>query len=185
MSRIRPARSEDCEAIFRLRRELREWLAARGSDQWSVPVPGWADRVRADVEAGNTWVVDDDAGVVVATITVNGSTDPGLWTPDEVHDARFVHRAMVARSLAGRGIGVMLLDRADAEAAHQGAGWLRLDAWTTSPGLHAYYRRHGFRHVRTVHDAATPSAALFERPTLNDPLGPGSATLGRCHAPSL
>ena len=40
--------------------------------------------------------------------------------------------------------------------------WLRLDAWTTNPRLHAYYIDKGFRHVRTVESRV--SSACFQRP---------------------
>ena len=56
-----------------------------------------------------------------------------------------------------------MLDWAADLAAGRGLTWLRLDAWRTSDRLHAYYRRHGFTHMRTVDLPHRGSGAIFQR----------------------
>jgi GNAT superfamily N-acetyltransferase len=43
--------------------------------------------------------------------------------------------------------GEQLLARIADEALEHGIPIMRLDCWRTSTGLHAYYRRLGFRHL--------------------------------------
>lgn len=158
---------DDAPAIHALRAEAREWLSARGSDQW--------DRVRdsdpesprsleGSIRRGDVYVVRDGSAIV-ATITVDTYADPEFWTPeDEPDSALYVHRMIVARSAAGANLGGRLIDWAAQLATERGKRWLRLDAWRSNLDLHAYYARHGFEHVRTVHLPHRGSGALFQRP---------------------
>jgi RimJ/RimL family protein N-acetyltransferase len=41
-----------------------------------------------------------------------------------------------------------------------GLHWLRIYVWTDNIGLHNYYLRSGFKHVRTLGHADYPSGAL-------------------------
>jgi len=160
---IRPGRPDDVATILRWRAETATWLRERyGSDQWAIPFP--PQRVLATITAGQTFMVHRDGQETpVATITVNDFADPVLWTPEErAASAHYVHKLTVVRSEAGRQLGVLLLDWAGRKATANGAQWLRLDCWSTNQRLHAYYRQHGFAHVRTVHERA--SGALFQRP---------------------
>lgn len=171
--RLRNAAGEqDLEAIVSWRAEAAEWLARLGSDQWSgagLDGEEFRRRVRASIHAGQTWMADG-GGVPVGTIAIDEHADPGLWSEAELADAVLVHRMIVPRCAAGRGIGALLLAHAERIAHQQGRGYLRLDAWTTNTRLHHYYRRAGFRHVRTNTAHRSPSAALFERPV--PPRGP-------------
>jgi GNAT superfamily N-acetyltransferase len=76
---------------------------------------------------------------------------------------------MASRSPAARGVGSALLDAAAQLASATGRQRLRLDAWRTNFALHDYYRRNGFKHVRTVDLAHRGSGALFERPVCDKP----------------
>lgn len=163
---VRLARPEDAELVLRLRRESTEWLRSRGHDQWSsddtLPWDKFEARVLAAIDAGTTFTAELD-GEPVGTITVDTVVDPGLWTGEELHDCLVVHRMMVDRRHAGKGIGDALLTRADQQAAELGRSLLRLDAWTTNTRLHDYWRSKGFTLTRVV-ETDFPSAALFERP---------------------
>jgi GNAT superfamily N-acetyltransferase/DNA-binding HxlR family transcriptional regulator/predicted transcriptional regulator len=169
---IRRATRGDVAAVVRLRRQRQEWLAARGSDQWSggLSLKAFRRRVKDSVRAGETWVATTSTGEVIGTIAVDHTAaDQGLWTAEELNTAVIVHRMIVSLDAAGRGIGAALLAHAEQRALATGREWIRLDAWTTNVELHQLYLRHGFRHVRTVTGLATPSAALFERPVGTQP----------------
>jgi GNAT superfamily N-acetyltransferase len=156
---IRPAALADIDVILSMRRERAAWLAGLGQSQWQVPWPRTA--VTAAVSAGQTWMVwDGDDPVASVTLTAWVDTeglwklahDEGaLWRPsDDPADALYVSKLMVPRAYAGAGLGAEILDWAGGRAYDGGLLWLRLDAWTTNEDLHAYYRRLGFAHVRTV-----------------------------------
>jgi len=167
MTAVRPANDADLPAVLALRDEARQWLSARGSDQWSQAWPDpdtMAATIADGIHQGETWCVDGDNGSVIATFTVNRSTYPGLWTEAEQRQpALYVHRLIVARSMSHKGLGAELLDKVTRHARKQGAEFVRVDVWTTNAALHCYYRQHGFRHVRTVDLPGYPSGAVFER----------------------
>jgi GNAT superfamily N-acetyltransferase len=165
--RIRQAATDDLPTILRWRREAAAWLHKQGSDQWSgsgLTRDAFIDRVTDSIQAGETWIAEDDDGSPLGTIAVDSSSDPGLWSEQELKTAFVVHRMITDRSAVGRGVGTRLLDHADDLARRAGRKMLILDAWNTNRGLHAYYESQGFQHVRTITDHRTPSATLFYRP---------------------
>ena len=169
MTVVRPASDADLPAVLALREEARRWLSARGSDQWSQAWPDpdtMASTIADGINRGETWCVDGDDGSVIATLTVNRSAYPGLWTEaEQCQPALYVHRLIVARSMAHKGLGAELLDKVAQYARKQGVEFVRVDVWATNTALHRYYRQHGFRHVRTVDLPGYPSSAVFERST--------------------
>ena len=70
---------------------------------------------------------------------------------------------MLPLDRAGADLGGELLDWASGRTWGAGLTWLRLDAWTSNPRLHAYYVGRDFRHVRTVESRV--SGACFQRPS--------------------
>jgi GNAT superfamily N-acetyltransferase len=165
--KIRQAAITDIPTILRWREEAAAWLNRRGSDQWNdtgLSRDGFTRRVAESIQAGTTWIAEDDDGTPLGTIAIDPTSDPELWTPDELSNAYVIHRMIVDRSAAGRGVGKLMLDHAEWLARRDGRDRLILDAWTSNRDLHAYYESQGFRFVRNVPDHSTPSATLFERP---------------------
>ena len=169
--KVRLAAASDLSTILQWREEAAAWLHKRGSDQWSdagLTRYAFVRRVTESIQAGNTWIVDDDDGTPLGTIAVDSTSDPGLWSPEELERAYVIHRMITDRSAAGRGVGKLMLDHAESLARRDGRRVLILDAWTSNADLHAYYESQGFRYVRTVFGHYTPSATLFERPVAPD-----------------
>ncbi|MBF6171389.1 GNAT family N-acetyltransferase [Nocardia blacklockiae] len=166
--RIRQAQLADLGTICRLRLQRTAWLAERGSNQWTrqgrgLSIELFARAVEHALRAGETWIAEVD-GEPAGTITVNDRADEGLWSPGELADAVVVHYMIVDLRFTGLSVGGALLAHAAAVARARHRTWVRLDAWTTNAGLHAYYGRAGFRLVRLAGPEATgPSGALFER----------------------
>ncbi|MER7015295.1 GNAT family N-acetyltransferase [Saccharopolyspora sp. NPDC000359] len=164
---IRQARDErDADVVATMWTEVSEWLAKQGTDQWQYPVR--IDALKSNVAAGSVWLAEDD-GEPVGTITIDLNSDPGLWSSADLADAVVIHRLVVKRSHAGRGIAAKLLQHAEQVGRRLGRHWIRLDAWTNNTALHDYYRRIGFRFVRKANTEQLPypareSAVLFERP---------------------
>ncbi|XRQ03896.1 GNAT family N-acetyltransferase [Actinomadura welshii] len=97
------------------------------------------------------------------------SVSPG-WTNSTTSsetEAVYLHRLVIHRDYAGRGLGAELIDWAGRKGAsrQRNAELIRIDVWTDNTELHEYYRRQGFTDVaiRTTSDN-TPSGALFEKP---------------------
>ncbi|MFE6589720.1 GNAT family N-acetyltransferase [Streptomyces sp. NPDC057781] len=147
--RICSAQPHDLAKLLAFRQEAAAWLSRLGTDQWQRPYP--ADKLLATIEAGEVFMVRD-GDATAATITLTQDAEEGLWTADELREpSLFINKLTVARTHAGQDLGGRLLDWAGNRGHGAGAEWLRLDAWTTNTDLQAYYLRHGFRHVRTVH----------------------------------
>jgi GNAT superfamily N-acetyltransferase len=167
--KIRQAMITDIPTILRWREDTAAWLSRRGSDQWNdtgLSRESFTRRVTESVKAGTTWIAESDDGTPLGTIAVDSTSDRGLWTAEELEQAYVIHRMIVDRSAAGRGVGALMLDHAELLARRDGRVRLILDAWTSNRDLHAYYESQGFHFVRTVPDHHTPSATLFERPVI-------------------
>jgi GNAT superfamily N-acetyltransferase len=118
------------------------WVNELGFSQWPLPFP--PDELAAAVERGEVYVVEDEEGEAVATVTILRD-DPTYW-PDSPPDALYVHKFAVRRDRAGRGIGSAVVEWANAEAAEAGREFLRLDCLGDNPGIRDYYEGLGFEH---------------------------------------
>jgi ribosomal protein S18 acetylase RimI-like enzyme len=169
--RLRPAVAGDLSTIFSLIEEARTWLPDKGTDQWAEPWPSakaLVSRVRRDLNAGKTWLVED-GGTPVATITCSAAGNRRLWPlPEQAERAVYVARLIVKRSHAGQRIGEALVDWAGVCSQRVwGAKWIRIDVWTDNEALHNYYEKRGFKFytIREFVREYCPSAALFQKPT--------------------
>lgn len=160
---IRRAGPDDVETVAWLWNEAAQWLKERGLDQWQYPVRTHA--IEAAVSAGNCWLVHNNTGQPIATVTLDDDADPRLWKPYEDPDQAFyVHRLVVRQTARQHELGSAVLDWASQRAKSAHKRWLRLDAWTSNRDLHQYYLGRGFTHVRTVAAPDIVSGALFQRP---------------------
>lgn len=160
---IRQARPADTGAIMGLIAEAATWLAGKGLDQWQGPSGRRRLLVRRDIEFGSVFVVIRLCRVV-GTITVDDLADADFWREDDqVRTAHYIHRMVIARSEAGKGLGGSLLDWAAARARIQDKKHLRLDAWSSNVALHRYYTGLDFTMVRNDPVRGRGSGALFER----------------------
>jgi GNAT superfamily N-acetyltransferase len=155
--------------IRELQAEAIAWLATKGTDQWQ---PGSMRNPRRDddrglgpaIVRGEVYLVRDARGEAVATFTLDDHADPEFWTrEDDPESALYLHRMIVRRTVAGKNLGQPILDWCSRETARRGRGKLRLDAWRTNVGLHAYYESQNFRLVRIVSLPHRGSGALFEK----------------------
>lgn len=170
--RIAKATVANLKDVTKLADEARIWLAAKGTDQWQSAWPSDEkrdDRVRKGLNEGQTWIAWDH-DVAVASVSITTEHDPAVWsepgcTCDLSEPAVYVHRLIIARSYAGRGLGAELTDWAGLRASRDyGARWIRIDVWTTNTALHEYYLGVGFERCGSCLDPAYPSAALFQKP---------------------
>ncbi|MEV6811820.1 GNAT family N-acetyltransferase [Micromonospora sp. NPDC051296] len=162
--RIRAATAGDVQQLLDLYEDAQQWLIGQGTDQWANNTrEKMHPRFMRSIEQGECYIAENDAGLV-GMVTVDEYADPEFWRPeDQPGAALYVHRMVVDRASAGRGIGGALLNWAAKVAASKGRRWLRLDAWRTNPALHGYYERQGFTPVRVAELAHRGSGALFQR----------------------
>ncbi|MGW1696507.1 GNAT family N-acetyltransferase [Streptomyces sp. NPDC002399] len=164
-----------------LRTEAEGWLESKGTDQWSDPETGAKaiTKWRVSIDEGRAWVVVDDSETVLATVS-RGPIDRDFWTDDDRPETAFyLYKLIVARHAAGRRLGERLVDWASNLAALEGRDWVRIDTWRTNEGLHGYYERIGFEHVRTESPPHRRSGWLAQRPVTklslpDSPLAVGS-----------
>ena len=158
----------DLPRLLRFRTDSARWLSAQGIDQWSKPFP--PEHILDSIKAGEVYLVKASlSSPALATVTLDRNADDRLWTAEEREEpALYVHKLTVDRDTATRGMGSRLLDWAGDQAARHHCLWLRLDAWTTNPRLHAYYRKQGFRHVRTSAHPDVVSGWAAQRPVRRD-----------------
>jgi GNAT superfamily N-acetyltransferase len=100
------------------------------------------ERLQSDVASGLFFIaVVEDA----AAGALKFQLDDRLFWPDiPQHDSAFVHRLVVRRQFAGRGVSTALLQWAAERARHLDKSWLRLDCDASRPKLRALYERFGF-----------------------------------------
>jgi ribosomal protein S18 acetylase RimI-like enzyme len=145
--RLEPGTLADAADCLRLRDEAAGWLRARGLDQWRPGEVELAD-VERSVHDGELLVVRE-GGRVVATATVTAA-DPDVWGSGPGVDdvpARYVHRLVVSREAAGRGLGRAVLRAVEADAAAAGCTVVRLDCVEGNAALRRWYLADGYRVV--------------------------------------
>jgi GNAT superfamily N-acetyltransferase len=168
ITRATPA---DEPVIRELQAEAIAWLAELGTDQWQPGAPRNPRRdddrgLTPSIARGEVYLVHDESGEVIGTLTLDDHADPEFWTEaDDPDSALYIHRMIVSRNAAGMGTGSAMLAWAERETEARGKRWLRLDAWRANKQLQAYYARNGFQPVRTVALDHRGSGALFQRST--------------------
>lgn len=150
-------------------------LAALGIDQWQGGYPHRAV-VEADVERGDSYVVED-GGAVVATAMIGfaGERDydrieEGAWlTPCTSEDPSYgvVHRVAVASDAKGRGAATFLLARAEDLARANGSASVRIDTHPGNAPMRRLLAKAGYAQCGVIciahAEEATPERIAYER----------------------
>ena len=169
MMTIRRADPDDLPAVLGILHAAADALHERGYDQWPDGAPTLGPgKIGAQIGRGEFWIASDGAGLV-AVIAISPEGDPDFWTDAELAEpAVYLSKAAVLPSQAGRGIGALLFRWATDYASRLGVAWVRLDAWRTNTGLHAYYSRRGWCWVRAMTVPGRKSGVLFARRAIPD-----------------
>jgi GNAT superfamily N-acetyltransferase len=93
----------------------------------------------------------------VGAIGLDGP-DTRLW--DDNAEALYLYKVM---AVPGLGVGPRLVTFAETQARERGLRLLRLDCLRENPGLHAWWKSQGFKHIRTTAIAGYDAGALFEK----------------------
>jgi ribosomal protein S18 acetylase RimI-like enzyme len=178
MMTIRRAVPGDLRTVLSILHSVQGWLHREGYDQWPDGSPSLGPaRIGAQIGRGEFWIVSQSRDPV-AVIALSQEGDPDFWSPVELTDsAVYISKAAVLRKAAGRSLGSLVLRWAVDRAWDMGAEAARLDVWKTNEKLQAYYRRQGWRYLRTEETQGRNSGALFCRPAERDSEARKSFTL--------
>ncbi len=144
---LRQARPQHLLDILSLLLDASKWLETKGTSQWDyyrTDLEGNTQEVVDSMEKGNTFVVEKE-GEVVASLTLEPEAsefDFNLWG-EEAKDkgAMYLHRLVVLREFAGKGIGASLMNWAEGYVKQAGKTKLRFDCLADNEGLNAYYQQ--------------------------------------------
>ncbi len=150
------------------------WLQSRGIEQWT---PGqFSEEVRQTIASGDLFVARRGSALV-GCFLLETEQPPSItrWLVEQRRvptRGAFLARLAVARTAAGRGLGVALLNSACAIAAHLGLGYLRLVCVAGNDRLRRYYLEAGFVYCGDIQTRGPNDehwvTSLFERPTRVD-----------------
>ena len=155
------AREEDTGTVAGLLTRRAEWLAEQGYDQWSEKDP--ARTTAETVAAGETWLLEDAAGLAVGTLTLTTRPDRDFWTDNAT--TLYLSKLATRVELAGASLGELLLHGACLYASKRTIPSLRWDVWRTNTRLQAYYQRLGAELLSVVEVPGRQSGALFKMQT--------------------
>ncbi len=144
---LRQARPEHLLDILSLLLDASKWLETKGTTQWDYyrkDLEGNAGEVVESMENGNTFVVEKE-GEVIASLTLEPKAsefDFDLWGNEAKDEgAMYLHRLVVLREYAGKGIGAALMKWAEAYVKREGKNKLRFDCLASNEGLNHYYQQ--------------------------------------------
>lgn len=151
-------------------------LGALGIDQWQGGYPH-REAVEGDVARGDSYVVVDEDGSIVATAMVGfgGERDydrieRGSWLTGGLSDDpcyAVVHRVAVSASCKGRGAASYLLACAEDLARGHGSASVRIDTHPGNMPMRSLLAKRGFRECGTIFighaEGATPDRIAYEK----------------------
>ena len=164
----------DFDGIWAVLMDGKAALGRLGIDQWQGAYPT-QQIVRDDIEAGHSYVLEED-GVVVATTVIGFTGEPvydaieGAWlTGSDSRDPRYavLHRVAVAQGHAGKGLGRKLLQSAEPVACQHGYESLRIETHPGNVPMLKLIERCGFTRCGIVHishaEGASTDRVAFEK----------------------
>ncbi|WP_449373578.1 GNAT family N-acetyltransferase [Arthrobacter psychrolactophilus] len=137
------AELSDAQPLWLLRRQLEDWIHAKGLNQWrpgEMPI----ETIRSQINAGEWYVHRHEDGVLAALRVL--WSDAEFWGPDDTTSV-YVHGLMADRGYSAQRFGKRLLDWATLQGAAKGRSYLRLDCAASNQDLCAFYASQGFTAV--------------------------------------
>ncbi|WP_080797486.1 GNAT family N-acetyltransferase [Arabiibacter massiliensis] len=174
--RFRRTSEKDIDRVMDVLAEGRASLGALGIDQWQGGYPH-REAIEGDVAAGDSYLVEDDGGRIVATAMVGFSgerdydrIERGAWlTAGTSDDPRYgvVHRVAVSSACRGRGAASLLLERAEQLARERGRASVRVDTHPGNAPMRRLLEKRGYTECGTIYIAhaeeATPDRIAYEK----------------------
>jgi GNAT superfamily N-acetyltransferase len=150
MVELRPGTPEDEQRLLELFDEAVRWLVERGQpEQWGSEPWSGSERHRefvADLARHEGFVVAVEDGEVVGATVVG---EPMPYAPPPREPELYLRLLITSRRHRGRDLGGLLVENVLQAARDAGVGLVRVDCYA-SPGLIAWYERHGFVGTETI-----------------------------------
>ncbi|WP_274365560.1 GNAT family N-acetyltransferase [Paenibacillus thermotolerans] len=154
------AAEDDLERVHSLWADAFAFMQRNGINQWIAEQVTY-DAVKYVFDLSEMFLVLDGEEAVGTFFLVD--SDEALWGGEtKPGEAGYLHRLVVDRRHAGRGIGARMLQLAEQYLAERGKGVFRLDCMADNPKLNEFYRSAGFTFIRRV-DGDGWSANLYEK----------------------
>ena len=161
---FRSTRASDVDRIMDILAEGRRALAELGIDQWQGGYPH-REAIEIDRARGESYVVVDDEGTVVATAMV-GFSGEGYY---DLNDACYgvVHRVAVSASCKGRGAASLLLACAEELTRDRGCESVRIDTHPGNLPMRRLLEKSGYAECGVIYiahaEAGTPERIAYEK----------------------
>lgn len=157
--RLRPIRDGDAAALADLIGGVYAEYPGCVLDLPGVDADLRAPRTTIEAKGGDWWVVEDDAGRLVATCG---------WAPvDGAHGPTIeLKRLYVAASRRGRGLGRWLVEQVEQVARERGCPVVELWSDTRFADAHRLYERLGYERLpetRELHDPSDTTERRFRK----------------------
>ncbi|WP_409250864.1 GNAT family N-acetyltransferase [Bacillus sp. SCS-153A] len=147
MFNLRKAREEDKEKILSLLVGAAEWLQTKGTSQWDyymTDLEANTEEVLESIKNQSTYLLEQD-GLAAASVILEenpGDWDREIWGEESAQtDVVYLHRLVVNRNFAGRGIGDALMEWAKKHVRGREKKYIRFDCLNSNEGLNSYYQR--------------------------------------------
>jgi len=151
---FRPLTPADLPRAVEIVATARAYLGRQGLDQWQDGYPQ-EEVLRADIEAGDAYGIEDDDGTLMSICAVIFGGDPvydvirdGAWLSDREYVA--VHRVAVDNARVRRGYASRMFSGAQALADARGIRALRIDTHPGNLPMQKTLAKNGFMRCGIV-----------------------------------
>ena len=167
------ANKADYDSVINLFRMRQEWLKQERIDQWQEELRPFDSQVSRNIEAGYTWVIREENGEAIGTISASTQRDIDFWDPNSA-PTYYIYKMVTDPRWKGQGIGSEMISGISEHAKNMGVRILRWDANRGNEKLRRYYRSVGARFIGTKNVEGRFSGDMFEKSSIdfNNPKSP-------------
>lgn len=143
---------QSLERFIDLLEQVGAWFWQKGIKQW-VPGTFRNNRHRLVHFVRNGCLLLVYQNTELAGGCILSEINPGWPTSfaeDSANEAMYLNSLVVARFVAGQGLGTRIIDACTKMVCERGKCVLRLDCWEGNTFLKSYYRQHGFKMLATI-----------------------------------
>ena len=153
--------------IMEIISEAQAYLRANNIPQWQDGYPN-SEVIRADIEGGDSYVITDKQGQVVATAALKFGGDPnymqiyeGTWKSSGDYGA--LHRIAICDSYKGQGVAGQIIDALIQICLERRIFSIRVDTHQENLSMQRMLKKHGFAYCGQIFLADGSPRIAFEK----------------------